>query len=69
MPHRYRANHAGSFLRPPELLEARRTAASPESPRALEDIYIQRVLIQQKDRGFQIWAKLRLVETAQRVWG
>jgi 5-methyltetrahydropteroyltriglutamate--homocysteine methyltransferase len=55
MMNRYRADHVGSFLRPPELLEARRTAASPETLRTLEDQHIQRVLAQQKALGFQIF--------------
>jgi 5-methyltetrahydropteroyltriglutamate--homocysteine methyltransferase len=56
MPARYRADHIGSFLRPHELLEARRAAATdPERLRALEDSHIQRVLNQQKDLGFEIF--------------
>ncbi|HVB32971.1 MAG TPA: hypothetical protein VNJ52_01155 [Patescibacteria group bacterium] len=52
----YRADHVGSFLRPAELLEARRNAASdPERLRALEDRHILRVLARQKDMGFEIF--------------
>jgi 5-methyltetrahydropteroyltriglutamate--homocysteine methyltransferase len=48
----YRADHIGSFLRPAELLEARRKA-SREELRKLEDRQIQRVLAKQKELGFQ----------------
>jgi 5-methyltetrahydropteroyltriglutamate--homocysteine methyltransferase len=52
----YRADHAGSFLRPPELLEARRTAAQdPERLRSVEDRDIQRVLAKQQELGFEIF--------------
>jgi 5-methyltetrahydropteroyltriglutamate--homocysteine methyltransferase len=52
----YRAEHIGSFLRPAELLEARRIAAfDPERLRELEDKHIQRVLIRQKELGFEIF--------------
>ena len=47
----YRADHIGSFLRPPELLAARRTA-TPEDLREIEDQHILRVLARQKDLGF-----------------
>ena len=56
MPALYRADHVGSFLRPPELLEARRAAATnPERLRAIEDRHILRVLGRQKDLGFEIF--------------
>src|SRR5215467_9378676 len=52
----YRADHVGSFLRPPDLLEARRAAASDGNHlRVLEDFHIQRVLSKQKDLGFAIF--------------
>src|SRR5271163_4454523 len=52
----YRADHVGSFLRPPELLEARRTAAQdPERLHAIEDRDIERVLAKQKELGFEIF--------------
>ena len=52
----YRADHVGSFLRPPELLEARRTAAQdPERLHATEDRDIERVLAKQKELGFEIF--------------
>jgi 5-methyltetrahydropteroyltriglutamate--homocysteine methyltransferase len=51
----YRADHVGSFLRPPDLLEARKNAATdPEHLRNLEDRHIQRVLAKQKDLGFEL---------------
>ena len=51
-----RADHVGSLLRPPELLEARRTATTdPERLRALEDHHILRVLAKQKELGVEIF--------------
>ncbi len=56
MPAQYRADHVGSFLRPAELLEARRSAAAdPERVRALEDRHVRRVLAKQKELGFAIF--------------
>ena len=56
MPTQYRADHVGSFLRPPELLEARRNASvNAEQLRAIEDLHILRVLAKQKDLGFEIF--------------
>ena len=55
-PAPHRADQVGSFLRPPELLEARRSAATdPEGLRALEDRHILRVLARQKDLGFDVF--------------
>jgi 5-methyltetrahydropteroyltriglutamate--homocysteine methyltransferase len=51
----YRADHVGSFLRPTELLEARRSGIPPERLHALEDKHILRVLEKQKDLGFAIF--------------
>ena len=52
----YRADHIGSFLRPAELLEARRSAtADPERLRAIEDRHIARVLRKQQELGFEIF--------------
>src|SRR5208282_5584892 len=52
----YRADHVGSFLRPAELLEARRTAAQdPLRLHAIEDRDIERVLAKQKELGFEIF--------------
>jgi 5-methyltetrahydropteroyltriglutamate--homocysteine methyltransferase len=54
MPTQGRTDHIGSFIRPPELLEARRNAASdPERLRRLEDQHILRVLAKQKELGFE----------------
>jgi methionine synthase II (cobalamin-independent) len=53
MQNEYRADHVGSFLRPPELLDARQ-GADPERLRAMEDEQILRVLAMQKDLGFQL---------------
>jgi 5-methyltetrahydropteroyltriglutamate--homocysteine methyltransferase len=55
MPGQYRADHVGSFLRPAELLNARRDAADPASLRAIEDRHIRRVLAKQKELGFEIF--------------
>src|SRR5215467_6627512 len=52
----YRADHVGSFLRPPELLEARRSAGvDRERLRLLEDSHIQRLLAKQKELGFEVF--------------
>jgi methionine synthase II (cobalamin-independent) len=51
MPSPFRADHIGSFLRPTELLEARRTA-DPEHLRQIEDQHILRILDKQKELGF-----------------
>jgi 5-methyltetrahydropteroyltriglutamate--homocysteine methyltransferase len=52
MPAPFRADHIGSFLRPEELLEARRSA-SADRLRQLEDQHIRRVLAKQKELGFE----------------
>src|SRR5215469_9006066 len=55
MPTAYRADHVGSFLRPAELLEARKNAASdPERLRELEDLHILRILAKQQELGFEL---------------
>ena len=52
----YRAENVGSFLRPAELLEARRGAGGdPERLRSIEDRHILRVLGRQKELGFEIF--------------
>ena len=52
----YRADQVGSFLRPPQLLEARRAdPPNPERLRAIEDAAIERVLAKQKELGFEIF--------------
>ena len=55
MPTQYRADHVGSFLRPPELLQARRNGTSPEKLHALEDQHVSRVLAKQQELGFDIF--------------
>jgi 5-methyltetrahydropteroyltriglutamate--homocysteine methyltransferase len=56
LPAFYRADHVGSFLRPAELLEARRTASvNADQLRELEDRHIRRVLSKQKELGFEIF--------------
>jgi 5-methyltetrahydropteroyltriglutamate--homocysteine methyltransferase len=51
-----RAEHIGSFLRPAELLVARRQSPpDPERLRALEDAHIKQVLARQKELGFEIF--------------
>jgi len=52
----YRADQVGSFLRPAELLDARKKFANePEKLRKLEDQHILRVLDKQKELGFEIF--------------
>ncbi len=52
----YRADQVGSFLRPAELLEARRAAATdPERLRGLEDRHIRRVLAKQQELGCEVF--------------
>jgi 5-methyltetrahydropteroyltriglutamate--homocysteine methyltransferase len=56
MPVQYRADHVGSFLRPAELLEARRQGQEdPQRLRELEDLHIRRILEKQKELGFEIF--------------
>jgi 5-methyltetrahydropteroyltriglutamate--homocysteine methyltransferase len=51
-----RADHIGSFLRPMDLLDARRNAAkNPIQLHALEDTHIRNVLAKQRDLGFQVF--------------
>jgi len=51
-----RADHVGSFLRPYELLEARRNAArDPARLHAVEDAQIRGVLKKQEELGFQLF--------------
>jgi 5-methyltetrahydropteroyltriglutamate--homocysteine methyltransferase len=52
----YRADHVGSFLRPADLLAARKAdGRDPARLRALEDEHILRVLAKQKELGFDIF--------------
>jgi 5-methyltetrahydropteroyltriglutamate--homocysteine methyltransferase len=55
MTAQYRADHVGSFLRPAELLEARKIGAAPQRLREIEDRHIARVLAKQKELGFTIF--------------
>jgi 5-methyltetrahydropteroyltriglutamate--homocysteine methyltransferase len=50
----FRADQVGSFLRPAELLEARR-AVDPKALAELEDREIRRVLAKQKELGFEVF--------------
>src|ERR1700730_15887437 len=55
MPAQFRADHVGSFLRPPELLGARMNSGSDPPPLPqLEDTHIQRVIAKQKELGFEL---------------
>ena len=51
----YRADHVGSLLRPPEILEARRDGAGPARLRDLEDRHVLRVLARQRELGFAVF--------------
>jgi len=56
MRFKYRADHVGSFLRPSELLEARKNPSiGPEQLKEIEDRHIQSALRRQKDLGFRIF--------------
>jgi 5-methyltetrahydropteroyltriglutamate--homocysteine methyltransferase len=55
MPVKFRADHIGSFLRPPDLLAARANETDPARLRALEDRHILHVLAKQKELGFEIF--------------
>src|ERR1700722_9609821 len=52
----FRADHVGSFLRPAELLDARRNGKMPaEDLQALEDTHIRRIFEKQKELGFEVF--------------
>src|ERR1700739_1753574 len=51
----YRADHVESFVRPAELLEARRNGQDPLRLHDLEDRHIARVLAKQEELGFEIF--------------
>jgi methionine synthase II (cobalamin-independent) len=51
----YRADHVGSLLRPPELLEARSAGTSADRLREIEDRHILRVLARQRDLGVDVF--------------
>jgi 5-methyltetrahydropteroyltriglutamate--homocysteine methyltransferase len=50
----FRADHVGSLLRPPELLQARNTGAPPERLREIEERHIRRVIERQRDLGLDV---------------
>src|SRR5690349_10992008 len=50
----YRADHIGSFLRPPELLAARNHGTEAAKLHTLEDQHISRVVAKQKELGFEM---------------
>jgi 5-methyltetrahydropteroyltriglutamate--homocysteine methyltransferase len=58
MPARYRAEHVGSLLRPPELLQAREASAqgrlSPDELRSIEDRAILEAIEKQRHVGLDI---------------
>jgi 5-methyltetrahydropteroyltriglutamate--homocysteine methyltransferase len=51
----YRADQVGSFLRPPELLEARQAGADPARLREIEDRHVRRVLARQQALGLDVF--------------
>ena len=55
MPLDWRADHIGSFLRPQQILQARRDATSPEKLSEIEDANILRILALQQESGFNIF--------------
>lgn len=56
MPFKYRADHVGSLLRPPELVAARKDPTlAPQHRKEIEDRHILRVLQRQKDLGLRIF--------------
>jgi 5-methyltetrahydropteroyltriglutamate--homocysteine methyltransferase len=55
MANSFRADHIGSLLRPPDLLQARQSGANADRLRELEDRHIQHVLAKQKELGFDIF--------------
>src|SRR5215472_17612609 len=63
MPSTYRADHVGSFLRPSELLNARRGTTPVEQLQAIEDRQVLRVLHCQKELGFDVFTDGELRRT------
>jgi 5-methyltetrahydropteroyltriglutamate--homocysteine methyltransferase len=51
----FRADHVGSFLRPPELLQARRSNIPADELHALEDHHILNVFQKQKELGLEVF--------------
>ena len=50
----FRADHIGSLLRPPELVDARHAHAPAEQIRALEDRHVLRLLARQREVGLDV---------------
>jgi 5-methyltetrahydropteroyltriglutamate--homocysteine methyltransferase len=63
MPLPYRADHVGSFLRPAELLNARRSKMPVEDLQAVEDRHILRILTRQKEIGLNVFTDGELRRT------
>jgi 5-methyltetrahydropteroyltriglutamate--homocysteine methyltransferase len=63
MPSNFRADHVGSFLRPTELLNARRSQMPTEQLQEIEDRHVLRVLQCQKELGFEIFTDGELRRT------
>ncbi|HEV3042007.1 MAG TPA: methionine synthase [Candidatus Angelobacter sp.] len=56
MSTKYRAEHIGSFIRPSELLEARRDPSTDALRlQSLENTHIQRILKKQQELGFEVF--------------
>jgi 5-methyltetrahydropteroyltriglutamate--homocysteine methyltransferase len=55
MPFLFRADHVGSFLRPPDLLAARQAHVPLQELEALEDRHISRVLQKQQEIGLGVF--------------
>jgi 5-methyltetrahydropteroyltriglutamate--homocysteine methyltransferase len=51
----FRADHVGSFLRPPELLQARRSDIPADELHSLEDHHILNVFQKQKELGLEVF--------------
>jgi 5-methyltetrahydropteroyltriglutamate--homocysteine methyltransferase len=54
MTNTFRADQVGSFLRPTEIIDARRTHVPADELRAIEDRHILRVLARQRDLGLDV---------------
>ena len=61
----YRADHVGSLLRPPDLLDARKNpGVARERLTAIEDRYILDVLKRQQEAGLEIFTDGELRRTS-----
>jgi 5-methyltetrahydropteroyltriglutamate--homocysteine methyltransferase len=54
MANAFRADHVGSLLRPPALVDARHAHAPPDELRALEDHHVLQVLARQREVGLDV---------------